>query len=223
MEPFELESQAARKQALAPFNALKTGVSLAAGAGIVNKIAPFLSKFLPENLAIKGLNKLDSRFGKFINNCLKNGYNFDEVRDFIGDKVSEEEEPAKQNGNIIQQYSPELNQFMDQEIKKGRKPIEAGAIAQNDKRFSNIIEKLSKDHKTPWSSIIESIFGKGDTGMSRDEAFKKFNEKKKGGLANELIDQFEQGYGQQPTQISPAQQSLIQAIQLAQQLRNKPR
>lgn len=70
--------------------------------------------------------------------------------------------PSKEGRNIIQQYSPELHQFIEEQVKNGRNPIEAGAIAQNDKRFSSIINKLSKDHKTPWSNILQTVYGQGE-------------------------------------------------------------
>ena len=99
------------------------------------------------------------------------------MKDFIGEKSEEgQQEPAKQNKNIIEQESPELHSFVDQEIRKGRKPIEAAALAQKDKRFSNVIKKLMKTHKTSWSNIIESIFGSGEESL-RQSGLKQFNEK----------------------------------------------
>src|SRR6185312_10659550 len=80
-------------------------------------------------------------------------------------KMTDKQEPPKESRNIIQQYSPELHQFIDQEVRKGHKPIEAGAIAQADKRFKDIISKLTKDHQTPWSNILESVYGGGEQAL----------------------------------------------------------
>jgi len=181
MQPYQEASQEIRRQGELPIKALKTAASIAATAGgakigglALNKVMPFLSKYIPEDLAIKGLSKVDPRFGKFINKALGEGFDFNEVKDFIGGKAEEgqenKKEPAKQSKNIIEQESPELHQFIDQEIRKGRKPIEAAALAQNDKRFSGAIQKLMKAHKTPWSSIIESIFGKGNMGLPQQQS-----------------------------------------------------
>ena len=169
MQPYQEATQEIKRQGELPLTTAKNAGSIAAtayaGGGLVNRVLPFLSKYIPQNLAIKGLSKIDPRYGKFIEKAMSAGKSFEEVKEFIGSKIEEEVEskkPAKQNKNIIEQESPELHQFLDQEIRKGRKPIEAAAIAQNDKRFSDLIGKLSKKHKTPWSNIIESVFGKGD-------------------------------------------------------------
>lgn len=165
MIPYQEAGEATKKQGEAPLKAIKTAGSLAlgtAGGGLaLSKVMPFLSKYIPQDLATKALSKIDPRFGKFIKNALGSGFKYDEVKQFIEEKAIEgkDQEPAKQNRNIIQQYSPELHEFIDQEIKSGRSPIEAGAIAQNDKRFINVIKKLSKEHKTSWSNILQSIYG----------------------------------------------------------------
>ena len=64
--------------------------------------------------------------------------------------------------NPIQQHSDELHAFLDNEIKKGRQPLEAGALAQLQPKFKKVIKKLEEDHKTPFSSILQSIYGEGE-------------------------------------------------------------
>jgi len=73
--------------------------------------------------------------------------------------------PQKDNRNIIEQYAPELHQFIDEQIKNGRSPLEAAGIAKVQPKFANAINKLVKDHKTPWASIIESIYGTGERAL----------------------------------------------------------
>jgi hypothetical protein len=168
MQPYQEATEEIRRQGELPLNIAKNLGSVAGaaataylGGGAINRVLPFLSKYIPEDLAIKGLSKLDPRYGSFIKKALGAGKSFEEVKEFIGSKIEEgqEEKKPKENRNVIQQYSPELHQFLDQEIKKGRAPIEAGAIAQHDKRFKDIISKLSKEHKTPWSNILEAVYG----------------------------------------------------------------
>ncbi len=72
-----------------------------------------------------------------------------------------EQSQEQKQRSVIEQYSPELYQFMLQQIVSGRDPIQAGAIAQNDKRFSPIIQKMQKDSNMSWSQIIQKIFGTG--------------------------------------------------------------
>jgi len=161
---------------------VKKGVNTAIGAGtaaagfgtgIASRILPFLNEFIPADLAMKGINKISPQLGSFLKKGMEKGLDLNEGLNFIKDNINGKEnkkEPAKQSKNIIEQESPELHQFIDQEIRKGRKPIEAAALAQNDKRFSGAIQKLMKAHKTPWSSIIESIFGKGNMGLPQQQS-----------------------------------------------------
>ena len=179
MQPYQEASQEIRRQGELPGKALKTVGSLAATAGsayaggsILGRVVPFLNKYIPEDLAIKGLSKIDPRFGTFIKKALSAGKSFDEVKEFITGKAEEGErsEKAKESRNIIEQESPELHQFIDQEVKNGREVIQAGALAQNDKRFKSIIDKLTKQHKTPWSSILRSIYGMGTTAQPESQS-----------------------------------------------------
>lgn len=101
------------------------------------------------------------------------GLNIEEGLDYIRDSLSPKEEkqpaqqeqkaqPAKQGKNIIEQYSPELYQFIEQHVKSGRPAEHAAALAQMDTKgnnFRSIINKITKDHQTDWSSIVQSVFG----------------------------------------------------------------
>jgi hypothetical protein len=240
MQPYQQASEESNRQSYRPFQAAATAAIPAAKSLMGGKIASMLSKYIPANLAMKGLSKIDPRLGKFASLAQEAGHSFDEVKGFIGEKIQGSEEPAKQAKNIIEQESPELHQFVLDEIKKGRKPIEAAALAQNDKRFADIVKKLMKKHKTSWSKIIEGIFGVGDTALSsKEDATKKFREhqKKQTGQQREL-DRFNNYYGpqqgqqQQPNQVAgnagqlpqqgnpQAKQQLLQAMQaLSQQLK----
>ena len=181
MQPYQKAEQKIRASGEGPINLVKNAGLTIAGAGaakfgasalgsLIPKVGALISKYIPDDLSRKGLEKVDPRFKKFIQGAMNEGFDYDEIRNFIGEQVEKtEQKRAIQAQNIIQQYSPELHQFIDQEIKKGRKPIEAGALAQNDKKFTNIIKKLTKDHKTPWSSILESVYGGGQTAQPEQQ------------------------------------------------------
>lgn len=187
MEPYQRASRAMRESEEQPFNVLKnTGLAAIGGgtAGIaskaIGKIVPavgaLISKYVPDNLMQAGLSKINPKLGTFMKSVLDAGYTHDDVREFLGEKIEKSQQPQtkqqesqeqqkekpKDGRNIIEQYSPELHQFIANEVASGRKPIEAGALAQNDKRFSDVIKKLSEEHNTPWSSIIDSIYGTGE-------------------------------------------------------------
>lgn len=153
MQPYQKASQENLRQKSRPFEAAK---------GIAERVMPFLSNYIPFHLAAKGLGKIDSRLGDFAQTAQEFGHDVDDIKGFIKDKIEvKQNEPVKKSGNIIEQYSPELFSFLDQKIKGGLQPIQAAALAQNDKKFSNLIKQLTKDHKTDWSSIIQSVFGEG--------------------------------------------------------------
>lgn len=179
MQPYQEASQESQRQANYPLDIAKKAVSLGstaatlgssvvAGSKLLQKITPFLSKYIPEDLAIKGLSKIDPRFGKFIEKAQSAGQSFDEIKNFISEKAEEvDEKPAKENRNIIEKESPELHEFISQHIASGRSPAEAAMLAKKEDKFKRIIGKLSQSHKAPWLSIIESIFGSQPMGQSK--------------------------------------------------------
>lgn len=197
---------------------------------MIAQMMPFLSRYLPAGLAIKGISKVNPKLADFITTATSAGYTADSIIDFLrsrtetqgikserqrlqegatqgtlrpdemsnlqrltdqgpskliaggigtglggaaallgggsGQEMPEEaavvqqtaQQPMQQH-NIIEQYSPELHQFILSHTKQGRSPLEAGALAQLDKKFMNVIKKIESDHKAPFSAILESIFG----------------------------------------------------------------
>lgn len=136
--------------------AVGTGLSIAS-----SKVLPFLSEYLPVDLAMRGLDKVSPAIGRFLKKGQSMGLDIKEGMNYVKEQMmpKKEQEQPQENLNIIEQYSPELHQFIDQEVRKGRPLIQAGALAQNDRRFADVINKLQKDHKTPWSQILQSIYG----------------------------------------------------------------
>lgn len=172
MQPYQQASEEYTRQSGLPGQAIKkiagTAIGIAGGGAVLNRVLPFLNKNIPTELARKGLERIDPRFGKFINGAVNNGQTVEGAMDFIKNKIAPEEEQksAKQDRNIIEQYSPELFQFLNEHIKKGNTPLQAAGLARlasNSNKFEKIIKKIEEDHKTPWSSIIESVFGTGQT------------------------------------------------------------
>ena len=207
MQPYQKANEEQIRQRDLPSNFLKKAASVGGtaaasylGAGTISKVLPFLSKYIPEDLAIKGLNKIDPRFGKFINHAMKGGHSFDEVKDFIGEKA--QSEMSKENRNIIEQESPELHEFILSHIKQGRKPLEAAALATLDTsrgpNFKQIISKLQKTHKVNWGQIVQDLYGNGE---------------------QELPEQQNNQEKQQQQQPGQGQQALMSILQKIQQAR----
>ena len=167
LRPDEMATESDIRKSQGRTSAIRSGLETATSAGTYGlaskaamKILPFLSEYIPADLALKGINKVMPGVGTFLKNGMKQGLTLKSGLDFLKDELTKTE-PAKQNENtnIIQQVSPELHQFIDEQLKRGRSPLEAGAIAQNDKRFSDAISKLTKAHKSPWSSILQTVYG----------------------------------------------------------------
>ena len=200
--------------------AASLGSAVVAGP-LAARVMPFLNEYIPAALAVKGISKVSPKLGAFLKKGEEMGMNVQGGLDFLKEKIGKGAEPPKENRNVIQQYSPELHQFIDSEIQKGRTAIEAGALAQNDKRFKDVISKLSKDHKSPWSSILETAYGSQTQQKSPSQN------------AQSIKDLLAQGaFGGQPQQSPPqgqqfqqgggdqAKQQLMQAMQaLTQKLR----
>lgn len=172
----EIVEQGNRASNLAK-NAAYTGLSVAsafAGGGIASRVLPFLNKYIPENLARKGLEKASPALGRFVDTALGNGKSIDEVKDFIKQKIesSEPEEakqPAKSKRNIIEQYDPELHTYIESQVKKGKNPLVAAAQAMTHGRFAKTIKKIMKDHREGWSDIVASIYGTGETSQGQPQ------------------------------------------------------
>lgn len=226
MEYYQKAAETLRSGEEQPINLLKNAGLTALGAGVattgskaISKLIPaigsLINDYIPDNFSMKGLNKVDPRFSKFIQGAMEEGYSYKDVREFLGDKLkkTESENGIKDTKNIIEKYSPELFSFIDQKIKKGESPLNAGALAQNEKQFSSIIKKLTEDYRTPFSSIIETVFGKE---MGRQKALKNFNDKlKKNNVVQEETNRFNQYYGDQQaqqTQVGPGQQALMDIL-----------
>ena len=168
-DPYDKTAQEMKRQSEGPKRFIKNAAGIGAAIGassfapILARAAPFLSQYIPEDLVIKGLSKISHKFGKFVKDAVDSGYHFNEVKDFIGDQVNQSQQNTQQSGNVIEQYSPELHQFISSEIEKGRSPIEAGALAELNGKFKNAIGKLTKDHKSPFSALLKTVYGEGQT------------------------------------------------------------
>ena len=191
---------------------IKTGIGAAASiagtaglGGLASKVMPFLNQYVPMGLAMQGINKVAPKLGEFLRRGQSMGLDVKDGMAFIKSKLDPEgnDQAVKEDKNVIQKYSPELHQFIDEQLKRGRSSLEAGAIAQNDKRFSDTIKKITKDHKAPWSSILQAVYG----------------EKQNQGATESAAPQQPGQQPQQGGQPGPGQQDLMDILQKIQQAR----
>ncbi len=185
MNPYDKTAAEIKRQSEGPKRFAKTSAKIGGEAALLYatasfaptlaRAAPFLSEYIPEDLAIKGLTKIHPKLGAFVKKAMDTGHDFSEAKDFIGKQIQESQNQeeistettknAKEHRNIIEQYSPELFQFLDQEVKKGKSLWTAGNEAVKNSKFSSIIKKMMKDHKVPWTAILETAFGNFRSGQ----------------------------------------------------------
>ncbi len=209
MQPYQEASRVRQEHEKSPFKAAGQAAGLAAGSlpyaaggAIFQRALPFLSKYIPEDLAVKGLSKIDPRFGKFINKAMGDGKPFEEVKDFIQEKVDEglQNVHAKEKRNIIEQYDPELHTYIQMKLKEGMSILQAGQKALGHGRFKKAVDKITKDHKTPWTAILRSVYGIGEQKKQEDPQQQE---------PQQAPPQQQQG------QSGPMQQSIMDAIERA--------
>ena len=182
--------------------AVKTsaGAGLAAGlgaSGIAGKVLPWLSQYIPADLAMKGLRKVSPKIADFLQRGVSMGLDVKEGMDYVKDQITpkETQEPAKEQRNVIEQYDPELHTYILQDLKKGKSLLDIGQKALTHRRFKTAIDKLTKDHKAPWSAILQSVYGSGQTAQPQQPP--------------EQTQQAPQQQGQGSEQIDPMLQKLI--------------
>lgn len=204
----------ALKTGASAIGALGTGAAAVAGSKLGSRILPFLNEYIPYDLALKGINKVSPSLGGFLKKGMEKGLDLKDGLDYIKKSFSGEEEekrgPVKENRNIIQQYSPELFQFLEDQIKQGKDPLHAGAEARIDKRFNPVIEKISKDNKSDWSSILQTVFGQSQMALQSQK-------KKQPQQAQPMQSQAQS----QQSQGGQGQQALMSILQKIQQSRGQ--
>lgn len=227
-------------------NAAKTATSFALGAGgaaASARVLPFLSDLIPADLAMKGINKVAPQLGKILQAGSERGLNLEDGFNFLKEKYAESKESkeAKQKGNIIQQYSPELFQYLENTIAKGVSPIQASVEARKAKKeFNEAISKMEKDHKVSFDEIVSGIFGqepKGKGGSILKKLLAQPENPQEQQAAQMAAEQVMSGGRPQPNQLSQmsaqdsgdmrqqamqpgqGQQKLMSAIQQLRQLR----
>jgi len=198
------------------------GTALASGgyflaSKALQKIGAFIHPKIPDALAIKGLESISPQMREFLNFSEKEGYSFPEVREYFKEKIQKEENPQeqpKESRNIIQQYSPKLFQELETRIKKGMTPIEAGAALGFESNFTPIIKKMEKDHKTSWSSILQTVFGQSQMAQQPQQGQQQIQ-------PQQMQQQQARPQQAQQMQGGQGQQALLSTLQKIQQSRGQ--
>lgn len=227
MQPYQSASQEIRRRDQAPSNALKKGGALAlqagsayAGGATLSKVLPFLSSYIPQSLAIKGLSKVDPRFGKFITQAMDQGSSFDEVKEFIKDKaqgnpqVKEQQEEGDED--IILKFSPKLSKLVTKLVEAGHPIEEVEQIARSPgQRSAKDVEHMEKSLGMTFYDILRSVFG----GVARNPPQGQQQQQPQQQMAPQ--QQMQQGQPQAQGQ-GQGQAALMAILQKLQQSRGQP-
>jgi len=198
-------------------------LGLAAGAlpAAFSRIVPFLSELIPADIAMKGISKISPKIGEYLNRVQKSGLPVEEGLKFLKDNINQEpkeqaktSEPPKESRNIIEQYSPNLNSYLKEMIGAGNTPAQAAVKARKwlTKKEKDLINKIEKDHKTDWISIVESIFGGQSKAALQPQQAEQQNPINQS-QAQQQAPQEQQSQPMQQQQTGPGQQMLMQVLQ----------
>jgi hypothetical protein len=135
------------------------GLKTAANVGLTYlgaRAAPFLSEFIPADLAMKGLKKVAPKVHDFLKEGMEMGLNEKEGFDFLRDKFNQEQEGP----NIIRQYDPMLDELLRYLMdNKNLTPRQAAAHAELEPKLKDVIAKIRKDFKTKhFSEVVERAY-----------------------------------------------------------------
>lgn len=161
LRPDEQVAQKKKESSDTMKSLLTAGTNLAGGAYLASKVAPFLSEHLPIDLAVKGISKVAPKLGKFLDEGKRMGLDVKEGIDFIKDKMQPaKEETSKESklSNILGEFSPELQAFIEQEIQAGKAPDHAAASAMPRAEFSDIIRKIEGQSKKKFTALVRELY-----------------------------------------------------------------
>lgn len=189
-QPYQEASDEIVRQSSAPGKAVKNIASIAGsaalgGAGLstlYGRLSPFLSKYIPADLAVKGISKIDPKIGNFLKGAMAQGTDIEGAMEFIKNKfdpkdpdldfpdnttssqqaIPNPEEPSQRSKHYgplepIAQYSPELADFILERIDKGQSPGMISTMAKE--KFSKIVGMLEKDNQNSLENLLNSLIG----------------------------------------------------------------
>lgn len=171
MQPYQRAAEARRSGEEYPLQILKSSGMTALGGGVVslgskalNKLVPaigsLINSYVPEDIAIKGLSKIDPRFKGFIEGAIKEGYSFDDIREFLGDKINKSQQATQTNP--LQDFEtnyPDVAQALQNTINNGQSPDAAAAILKSSSSFGKKVKDIEKATGKNFVDYILEIFG----------------------------------------------------------------
>ena len=147
---------------------IKTAIGLGGsfiGAGLASKVLPFLSEFIPADLALKGINKVAPEIGKFLKKGQSMGLNLKEGFNFIKENIQPKKEEQSQENPVVKQAKdfetnyPEITRHIANHIQNGRSPQEAAAIIKVAPYHKKQVKKIEKETGKNFVDFIVEMMG----------------------------------------------------------------
>jgi hypothetical protein len=139
-----------------------------AGGSLASKVLPFLNNLIPEDLALKGINKISPKLGNFLSQGQEAGLDLKDGFEYLKEQLqptSQQKEPQNQEQQqsdplqFLSGYSPELTQFIQDQLQKGQPAKAIASLAKQDQKLSPVVSKIEKDTQKDFISLLEEILG----------------------------------------------------------------
>jgi hypothetical protein len=130
-------------------------------SGISSKIAPFLSEYIPKELALQGISKVAPKVAEILKKGVGQGLDLGEGLNYIKDLVNKKQEPSIVSEESIRKIAPELHNFIKDYKSRGRSAEEVIAISglPNSKvNYKKQLMLLEKNFKIPSLDIIKKAY-----------------------------------------------------------------
>ncbi len=155
LQPYQKASQEIVRQSKAPGKLLKEGVGLAStaigGGAILSRVLPLLNKFVPDELASKGLEKVDPRLGKFFKGVFSKGFTVKDGLDYLRKKfLNNNQEEEEIDMSIPEQNTPNpMEENRQQTLGKFNQKIKKPGLADEEmQRFQNHYGQQNENPQT---------------------------------------------------------------------------
>ncbi len=172
--PDELAAEADIERSRESDRLIKRGANLAVGvgsaalgAGAASRILPFLSEFIPVDMALKGISKVSPKVGEFLKKGQSMGLDIKEGLDFIKQNLTpastQPEEPQenpiiKEAKNFETNY-PDIVKAIMRTIEKGHSPQSGAELLKKSDIFKTRIKKIEKETGKNFVDFIVDLMG----------------------------------------------------------------
>ncbi len=131
------------------------------GGSMALKVLPFLSEYIPLELAKKGIDKVAPTLGRMLDQGLKQGLTLQSGLEFLkGEFIPEEGKKMREEKkkNEVGEVSQELQDFIEQHVQGGKSPDHAAALAMVNPKFMDMTRQIEKQTGKPFTASIRELY-----------------------------------------------------------------